>query len=355
MTTRATPERYAVDPGPALHQRRRTVPSAAMTSTVIYVMSRWLRRALWHPFELACRWRPLVPFRITITEPVHGVRAIRIDNVATRLITRIGGGYDYSVSYLVGDELLVDTGFPWAGRSLKKALSQMGVLSRLAHVVNTHSHEDHVGNNDILAQFSGATILVHPAAIPIVRWPAVVPWYRGFMFGPLTGSQVSALGASLDVGPYRFDVVPTPGHTADHICLFETEHRWLFAGDLYVDDRLDAQLSDVDGPAWIESLDRVAALDADVLFDGHGLVVHGQVAVKETLDGKRRFLEEVRDRTLREAPMARTLPELTKRVFAAEGVVDHLSFHEGRLSLLTAADFARSHLVRSFLAQSPTD
>jgi len=129
----------------------------------------------------------------------------------------------------------------------------------------------------------------------------------------------------------------------------------LFAGDLDVDERLDAQLSDVDGPAWIESLDRVVALDADVLFDGHGLVVHGQVAVKEALDGKRRFLEEVRDRTLREAPLARSLPELTKRVFAAAGVVDHLSFHEGRLSLLTAADFARSHLVGSFLAQSTTE
>lgn len=141
MTTRATLERYAVDRGPALHQRRRTVPSVAVTSTVIYVLSRWLRRALWHPFELACRWLPLVPFRITITEPVHGVRAIRIDNVVSRLITRIGGGYDYSVSYLVSDVLLVDTGFPWAGRPLKKALSQMGVLSRLANVANTHSHE----------------------------------------------------------------------------------------------------------------------------------------------------------------------------------------------------------------------
>jgi glyoxylase-like metal-dependent hydrolase (beta-lactamase superfamily II) len=314
-------------------------------------LTRWLRRALWHPFELACRWLPLVPFRITVTEPVDGVRAIRIDNVATRLITRIGGGYDYSVSYLVGDELLVDTGFPWAGRPLRRALSEMGVLSRLAHVVNTHSHEDHVGNNDILAQFSDATILIHPAGVPVVRWPADVPWYRGFMFGPLTGSQVSALGDELVVGPYRFDVVLTPGHTSDHVCLFETNHRWLFAGDLYVDERLDAQLADVDGPAWIESLNRVAGLDAKVLFDGHGLVVQGQVVVKETLDGKRRFLEEVRDRTLREAPRARTLPELTKRVFAAEDVVDRLSFHEGRLSLLTSADFARSHLVRSFLAQ----
>jgi len=33
------------------------------------VLSRWLRRGLRHPFELACRWLPLVPFRVTVTEP----------------------------------------------------------------------------------------------------------------------------------------------------------------------------------------------------------------------------------------------------------------------------------------------
>ncbi len=318
------------------------------------MLTRWLRRALWHPFELACRWFPLVPFQVTVSQPVDGVRVIRIDNVVTRLITRVGGGYDYSVSYLVGDELLVDTGFAWAGRPLRRALAELDVLSNLVHIVNTHSHEDHVGNNDMLVRHSRASILVHPAAIPILRWPAAVPWYRSFMFGPLAGCEVGVLGDRLEVGAHRFVVVPAPGHTADHICLFEPERRWLFAGDLYVDERLDAQLADVDGPAWIESLERTEALRAEVLFDGHGLVVHGEVAVQETLAGKRRFLEAVRERTLHEAPMARTLAELTERVFEARSVVDRLSFHEGRLSLLTSADFARSHLVRSFLTHAST-
>jgi glyoxylase-like metal-dependent hydrolase (beta-lactamase superfamily II) len=317
------------------------------------VVARWLRQGLWRPFELACRRSPLVPFRVTVTEPVAGVRVIRIGNGVTRLIGRIGGGYDYSVCYLVGDELLVDTGFPWAARPLRTTLEELGVMARLTHVVNTHSHEDHVGNNDLIAKDSSARILVHPAAVPAVRWPAQVPWYRGFMFGPLTGSRVTALGERLEVGTFCFEVIPTPGHTPDHVCLFEPRLGWLFAGDLYVDERLDAQLPDVDGPDWIASLARAAALDARALFDGHGLVVHGQAAVREALDAKRRFLESVRDRTWREAPAARTLPELTRRVFAAAGPLDRLSRREGRLSLLTGSNFARSHLVRSFLPPSP--
>jgi glyoxylase-like metal-dependent hydrolase (beta-lactamase superfamily II) len=316
------------------------------------VVARWLRQGLWRPFEVVCRRSPLVPFRVAVTEPVADVRLVRIDNAVTRAIGRVGGGYDYSVSYLVGDELLVDTGFPWAARPLRRTLSELGVAAQLTHVVNTHSHEDHVGNNDVIAQLGSAQILIHSTGVPTVRWPAQVPWYRGFMFGPLTGSRVAALGSRLQAGAFCFEVIATPGHTRDHVCLFEPERGWLFAGDLYVDDRLDAQLPDVDGPQWITSLERATALDAQVLLDGHGLVIHGRSAVREALDRKRTFLEAVRDRTRREAPRATTLPELTRRVFTAAGPLDRLSRREGRLSLLTGSNFSRSHLVASFL---PTD
>jgi glyoxylase-like metal-dependent hydrolase (beta-lactamase superfamily II) len=319
------------------------------------VVARWVRHGVWHPFELVCRRAPLVPFQVTVDEAVPEVRVIRIENAVTRVISRLGGGYDYSVCYLVGDELLVDTGFAWAGRSLRRTLDELGATSRLRQIVNTHAHEDHVGNNDVLATATTAQISLHPSAAAAVRWPAEVPWYRGFMFGPLSGSRVSVLGDRVVVGAFRFDVVPTPGHTPDHVCLFEPARGWLFAGDLYVDERLDAQLADVDGPSWIASLERAAALAVETLFDGHGRIIRGPAAVRQALDGKRRFLESVRDRTHREAPHARTLPELTRRVFASDGLADRLSRREGRLSLLTASDFSRSHLVGSFLHDAITE
>lgn len=315
------------------------------------MLARWLRLALWRPYELVCRWLPLVPLRATVSAPVDGVRVIRIDNWVTRLITWLGGGYDYTVVYLVGDEVLVDTGFPWSRRALQKSLRELGADRTVRRVVNTHAHEDHVGNNDMVTVLTGANVLAHRRAVPVLRWPVEVRWYRRFMFGPATRSDALALddGDVVAAGPFCLRVVATPGHTADHMCLFEPEQGWLFAGDLYVDERLDAQLGDVDGPSWIASLTRVIDLGADVLFDGHGLVINGRANVREALVRKRTFLEAIRERTKTESGAASSLSELTKRVFAADGVVDRLSFHEGRLSLLTGADFARSHLVRSFL------
>jgi glyoxylase-like metal-dependent hydrolase (beta-lactamase superfamily II) len=319
------------------------------------MLGRWVRAGLWRPYELACRRLPLVPFDVTVDELVPDVRVIRIENWVTRLIARVGGGYEYSASYLVGDELLVDTGFPWAGRALVRELDRLGVLGRLTHVVNTHSHEDHVGNNDLLTARSGAPVLAHRTGVAAIRWPARRPWYRGFMFGPFDGVPVSSLGTEVVAADRRFAVVHTPGHTADHVCLFEPDAGWLFAGDLYVDERLDAQLADVDGPQWIASLEHALTLDVQVLFDGHGLVVQGRDQVRAALDAKRRFLEDVRARTVAEAPHARSLPELTRRVFPRARLTDRILGAEGRLSALTALDFSRSHLVGSFLPETVAD
>src|SRR5437879_6994090 len=91
------------------------------------MLGKWVRHLLWKPFEAACRRSPLIPLQASITKCNDLVIQIRIDNVVTRAISRLGGGYDYSVSYIVDDSLLIDTGFPWVRRSLRRTLIELGV------------------------------------------------------------------------------------------------------------------------------------------------------------------------------------------------------------------------------------
>jgi len=313
------------------------------------MFGRWLRYLVWRPFEISCRKLPLIPLRMNVTEPVPGVRCIRVENLVTRALSRLAGGYDYAVCYLLDGELLVDTGFAWARRSLAKLIRNMDLASTLRVVVNTHYHEDHTGNDDLFLKTTSAKLLAHPLAIPEIRFAEDPKWYRRFLFGPSECVDVQAVPDHLSTKHFELDVLHLPGHCPGHVCLFEVEHRWLFSGDLYIAPTLDSQLADANGPQWISSLERAIALRPTMLFDAHGTTVAGEDAVVSMLERKRDFLRQLRERIREQARVARSIREITRAVFPRRGVADCLSFSDGWLSLITGSDFSRGHLVKSFL------
>jgi glyoxylase-like metal-dependent hydrolase (beta-lactamase superfamily II) len=315
------------------------------------MLAKWMRFLVWQPFALMCRRFPLWPFRATVSEPVEHVKCIRIDNLLTRLLSRFSGGYDYAVCYLVDDSLLIDTGFPWARRRLRKTLIDLGADRTIRAVVNTHYHEDHTGNNDLVAELCGAAILAHANAVAEINFPADLPWYRSFLFGPSRISQAAPVGAEVATEHLRLQIIETPGHCPGHICLFEPERRWLFSGDLYIAAELDSQLGDADGPKWIASLETALALKPAWLFDAHGCILSGEEAVARHLQRKLDFLRAIRDRVKQHATHGQTIQQLTRRVFDRRDLVDFLSFGEGWLSLITGSDFSRGNIVKSFLRE----
>ncbi len=315
------------------------------------MIAKWLRFLLWQPYALLCRRFPLWPFRVIITQPVEYVTCIRIDNLITRLLSRFGGGYDFAVCYLVDESLLVDTGFPWARRSLRKTLIELGGVETITTVVNTHYHEDHTGNNDLLIDLCKAQVLVHRDAIPEMRFPAELRWYRSFLFGPAQQADASPLGAAVKTVHTTLEVIDTPGHCPGHICLFEPDRKILFSGDLYIASDLDSQLGDADGPLWITSLEKVLELKPEWLFDAHGTVFEGVDAVEEQLQRKLAFLKTIRNRVYQFSTEGQSIQELTRKVFDRHGLIDFLSFGEGWLSLITGSDFSRSNIVKSFLRE----
>jgi glyoxylase-like metal-dependent hydrolase (beta-lactamase superfamily II) len=313
------------------------------------MLGRWTRSLIWNPYAHACRVVPLWPFKAQVTTPTTGVTCIRIDNAVTRFLSQLAGGYDYAVCYLVDGSLLVDTGFPWARRCLKKTLCALGADKSISHVVNTHYHEDHTGNNDLLAELTNAEILAHRLAVPEIRFPPNLPWYRSFLFGPSSTVEVTALAGEVRTAHRRFEVLETPGHCPGHICLFEPNEGWLFSGDLYIAADIDSQLRDADGPLWIESLRRVLKRRPRWLFDAHGVVVEGEAEVKSLLERKLEFLETIQRRVAAAAKSAQSISELTRKVFDRRDLKHYLSQGEGWMSIITASDFSRCHVVKSFL------
>jgi glyoxylase-like metal-dependent hydrolase (beta-lactamase superfamily II) len=119
---------------------------------------------------------------------------------------------------------------------------------KLDAVVLTHRHYDHT------------TML---SKVKRMFAPTVLAW------GPATDGVDRALrdGERLRLGDELFEVVRTPGHTDDSICLYGLESGALFVGDTPV------VVNSSDGsyePAYVEALQRLASRPVSVIHFGHG-------------------------------------------------------------------------------------
>jgi len=108
----------------------------------------------------------------------------------------VGHGKAIAVDVVAGDE-------DW----FVEQAAMAGV--RIAYVVDTHVHADHLSGGRALAARSGAPYCMHEAARETVRFP----------FEALSANR------ELDVGNVRVQVLHTPGHTPESVCLLVKDLR----------------------------------------------------------------------------------------------------------------------------------
>jgi hydroxyacylglutathione hydrolase len=85
----------------------------------------------------------------------------------------------------------------------------------------------------------------------------------------------------LDAGDVILDVVHTPGHSPDHVCLWHADTRTLFGGDLLVEGGTVVIPGRRGGNlvAYLASLARIEALRPRVVFPAHGQAIEDPAAL----------------------------------------------------------------------------
>ncbi len=111
------------------------------------------------------------------------------------------------LSYLIGcgqagRAVIVDPGRDRVPEYLRLARKKGLTIS---HIVETHTHADHISGNRDLAEAARAPILVHRAA------------------GVAFAHEAVSDGDEIRIGNVRLTVAHTPGHTPDSICLLVTD------------------------------------------------------------------------------------------------------------------------------------
>ncbi len=147
------------------------------------------------------------------------------------------------ISYLVvgsNQALLIDTGL--GIQNIKSEVKK--ITDKPIMVVNTHSHFDHVGDN---YRFSSVITVNRPHSI----------------------KKVTPKNNSISMKPFSFEVIKTPGHSPDSICLYERSQRWLFAGDTLYKGPIYLHLPESNKKDYIRSIKKIMNLTPLRIFPGH--------------------------------------------------------------------------------------
>jgi glyoxylase-like metal-dependent hydrolase (beta-lactamase superfamily II) len=224
--------------------------------------------------------------------------------------------------YALEDErgvALVDPGLPgpasWS--SLTERLDQAGIpLSRIHTVIVTHSHPDHYGGAGKLKEEAGADVVGHRAfkvwwdpndfgdvdvEVTAEQAEARVkmfqggrtPWgkayeqewrraggshdweqLRRFMGSPAPTRRLDDADV-IDLAGREWVAVHTPGHTADHLCLFDPTEGVLLSGD-HVLPSITPHISGLEATGdplslFFDSLERMHTLEGvQVVLPAHG-------------------------------------------------------------------------------------
>lgn len=249
--------------------------------------------------------------------------------------TVLGRDLFYVAAYFV-DGLLIDTGFERIAPKFYETLCRRN----LEQIVNTHHHEDHIGANFLFEEKMKLRARAHPLALPLIAHPpARLKAYRNQTWGVPRPAHAEPIGNELQTARHKFRVLHLPGHSEDHVGLYEPQEGWLFGGDLFLSVKVRVLRFDEDAQAEIASLRKVVSLPLSRLFCGSGRVLENP---NETLRLKLAFYEELQQNA--RALQAQGWP-LTK-------IRDRLLGKEGAFQIITQDEFSKLRLIKGLLGNA---
>ncbi len=211
-----------------------------------------------------------------------------------------------------------------AGRKVKKILEEKGW--KLAGILNTHSHADHIGGNRYLQGQTGCKIYCGGIEGYFTRRTVLEPafLYGGYPSRDLRHkflmAQESEVSGFSDAGfPSEIKVMPLPGHSFDMVG-FEVPERIVFLADcISSKETLEKYAVSFiyDVGAYLKTLDLVEDMEAAVFIPSHAEVSDD---IKDLVRYNRERVYEAADRILSICREPVSFEGILKKIFQGYGL-----------------------------------
>jgi glyoxylase-like metal-dependent hydrolase (beta-lactamase superfamily II) len=270
--------------------------------------------------------------------------------------------------------IVVDSGLDDdAGRRLMKIMQENGM--EVGAIINTHSHADHCGGNEIVKSRTSCLIYAPPFDKGIIEYPELEPFYlySAYPLKELDTKFLKAKGTKVDyilekgqlnIDGVMLDIVPLHGHTPAMVGV-ATADGVLFAGDSFFSKSIleKHRLPYFTGIGEsINTLESLKSMGYDYYVPSHGEALTDPA---DTLDANIKLLKDIMEYIMdicnkaldREEIVAhmvgrygikQTIPQYYLAVSTASAFLSHMS-NEGMLATLfedNKLKFMRKELMK---------
>ncbi len=190
------------------------------------------------------------------------------------------GQFEEVISFLIVGEdqaLLFDTGLGIG--DMRRVVDQLTSLPVI--VLNSHTHYDHIGGNyqfktvyaldtdytKARAQGSSTEEVAEFLSEGWV-WKDLPPGFNvaAYRSQPFSISRIVTEGDRIELGGRSLEILETPGHAPDSICLLDRENRLLFTGDTFYLAPLYTHIPAANFDDYVISTARLAGLAESIDF-----------------------------------------------------------------------------------------
>lgn len=190
-------------------------------------------------------------------------------------------------------------------------------LTDITEIILTHHHADHIGLVNRIVSTHSIPVYAHPYAILVLKRETNYMKMRVDFFrklyqemgcGEIGEKQVADLRNPIILGEnnkihceiqeltnnqlFGFDILEIPGHAPDQVAFYNKECKWLFSGDLLIENIPSNAFiePDYDGirtkslVQQKQSLEKCLTINVELVFSGHGMIIENPVdLVKERI------------------------------------------------------------------------